>query len=1257
MEKSGQLLLSRRRFLKALASSSLLAVLAKSSFRAFGLSEVKQYRLGEIGGLDLEATVEKRAICTYCSVGCGMIYYVKGNKPVFVEGDPDSPLNKGKLCVKGVASLYLFGDKNPLRLRKPLIRVSPKPPYEEILKTKDAYALYELIKRYRPAWREVSWEEALNYIAQKWREILEETKSEGQVKVYHPYDGKVCDSRKGCYFYDGNKYPIIIMAGAKLLNEEAYLIRKISMLLGSNNIDHDARRCHSSTVGGLAATFGFGAQTQSFPDTGYISVYLILGGNPAEAHPVSMQPVIEAQQRGTLKLVVVDPKFGRTASKADVFAFHRPGTDVAVLYYLLHYAFYERNPPIDSLDTFKEYMQRLNIDWEELKYFKELVKRYTAEEVSRITGIQVAKLKEIARLFVENSGVTTGFKRFASIEWAMGLTQHTTGVQNIRAAAIVQLALGNMGFPGGGVNPYRGHNNVQGTTDMCILAHVFPGYIKIPSSSKQIRAYQEWKLKGFPDAFNWRPSKKTCEALGLKCVECDENEDNCKLVINSTALLWSWWFMNWRKFELAMGIFVGTEPEDRPWDPDSIVISDLPFFVGYNEVNWAFKGVFVDNVLKGALLIAENIAVSDPNLRVAWAALSKMKLVVVVDVFETETAWFADVLLPGAIQYEKEGSITNSNRWLQWTERVVMPPGQAKPDLWIMKKLYDYLRKAGVVRLPSEYAGKSVERVVVKHPDTGQLIEIYRRPIKPAMDYSNPANPWPDYKEVDPELVYREIDVAVDLYNGMHDWVHMYPLAKRRIASPRRPSEIDGELDSGSLIHPGAKAPLRLWKNWGWCWPKNVRILYNLWTLEKTFGMSKTWKFEKGVWAVGPELDGATITITGETGEMLDAKTGKWRPAFVPGHNFYLGKFYKRAWTCINEKCETRTIADLYTGVSDPTAFIKEAKTVGKIVVLTSNGYKIVSARDLGIKYPVLESIYYDPELAKLAKASFKKPYFKGVKRVDGRVVKYVDWRDWMRVHDSFIREFKACVAGNGLAYRKCIVDMITRYGEWFAARGPDGSIWAFSLDYPMHYEPAETPDVDLATDYPSIAWRKPDNRLFIMPPSHFPELAREVALTIDELRREMPADAMPVIITTNRLEEHWHTGALSRNIPLLAEAVPEPFAEIPEELARKLGIKSGDIVEVGTVRAKIYLRAYVTKRMPKLIINDKPHYVINIPWHWGFAGMHNSPASANLLTPDVGDVKTMIQESKVMIGWVKKASPAKYVYQREPPHPPYYSF
>jgi len=163
------------------------------------------------------------------------------------------------------------------------------------------------------------------------------------------------------------------------------------------------------------------------------------------------------------------------------------------------------------------------------------------------------------------------------------------------------------------------------------------------------------------------------------------------------------------------------------------------------------------------------------------------------------------------------------------------------------------------------------------------------------------------------------------------------------------------------------------------------------------------------------------------------------------------------------------------------------------------------------------------------------------------------------------------------------------------------------------------------------------------------PELYKAVVATYEELKKYAPEDAEIAVITENRLEEHFHTGIMTRNVPYLAETLPEPFAEIPVELAKKLGVKSGDIVELGNNRNRVYVRALVTHRMPKLRIGSKEVYVVNVPWNWGWSGAHNSFDVANTISILVMDIVTTMQETKAFLAWVKKASPDKYTYQAKP--------
>jgi formate dehydrogenase major subunit len=1165
--------LSRRGFLK-IVGITVPSVVAIKPAQALGMPLEKHYEFGEVGGKgDVLYAKEIRTICTYCAVGCGVIAYVRGDKVLHLEGDPDNPLNKGRLCSKGKAGLQLFSEYNENRLKKPLMRTGPKPPADKILGSKSVEELENLLRQYPPNWKEVTWGEAFRVITDRLERIVDEHRANTGYPV-----------RAGpAYYYDGKKFPVAWLGSAKFPNEEAYLAKKLMSIMGSYNIDHQARKCHSTTVAGLAGTFGFGAQTQSFPDLQYPSVFLVFGGNPAENHPVSFYHVSKGMRERGLKLLVADPRFNRSGAMAEIYLPFRSGSDIAFIYYIAHYALFERSPAVDGLPEFGEYMGRLNINRADLDEFKQVIKEYDAATVSKITGTPQDKLRRMAEIFVENSGVTTGFKKFSTIQWAMGVTQHSCGTQIVRSIALVQLLLGNMGYPGGGVNPFRGHCNVQGATDVCVLSHILPGYIKQPSKEIWIRAYQDWKNQGFPDAWNWE-IPEWAKAFGVKPTEKDK--------VSSSKILWSWWFHGWRRFELTWGIFVGTDPEDDP--EKGTVISDLPFGAGYTEVT-IWQGMY-DKVIRALFVMGENIAVSSPDERLYWATLSDLDLLVVGEIFETETAYFADVLLPAAISYEKEGSKTNSNRWFQWQDRIIYPPGEAKPDLWMMQELYDHLRDHGVIKLPSEYAEKRKEKVIIKNPVTGEFVTLYERRIEPFMNYRSPQRAEEDYREIDPVKVYKELDLAVDLYYGQYDWVANKVLAKRRDPRPRTPGMIDGELD----------AQCTLYKSWGWSWPKNVRILYSRDAMKHLLEESKYVTLDTSY------VVGGTFKVTGETGELRDAKNGKWRPAFFPGHSFSIGKLHKRKWS---------GMTDVFTGYNPWTG-----EFIGKFVSFLPDGsFKIETADELGVRYPAAESFYYDPEVVALGKANFKKLYFKGVKKVGGKEIKYVSPKEWQPAYANLRSELKDLFATKTV--KDVVPEMISKYGVWYACRA-NGNILGYDFRYPIHTEPAESLDKDLIASYPPLAWTKAENLRTLK------DFGGELQLSPDEMKLD---GAVPVVLTTFRLTEHFHTGAMTRNLSWLLELVPEMYAEIPEDLARQLGIKGGDYIRVGNNRAEIKVRAMVTKRAQKLLVNDKETFVVGMPWHWGFKGGGATFSVANLLTPPIGDVTTTMQESKVFIGYVKK--------------------
>ncbi|MCG6871795.1 MAG: molybdopterin-dependent oxidoreductase, partial [Gammaproteobacteria bacterium] len=334
-----------------------------------------------------------RSVCTHCSVGCGVLAEVQNGVWTGQEPDFDSPLNLGGHCAKG-ASVREHGIGEH-RLRYPMKLVGGK-------------------------WKRISWDDAINEIGDKMLEIRKES---GPDSVYW-------------------------MGSAKHSNEQAYLFRKFYALWGSNNGDHQARICHSTTVAGVANTWGYGAMTNSYNDMHNSKAMFFIGSNAAEAHPVAMQHILRAKENGS-KMIVADPRFTRTAAHADHFVRFRPGTDVPLIWGMLWHIF--ENGWED-----KEYIaQRV---WG-LDRVREEVAKWTPAEVERVTGTPEADVKHAAQLMAEN--------RPGTIVWCMGGTQHHSGNNNTRAYCILQLALGNVGVQGGGANIFRGHDNVQGATDFC----------------------------------------------------------------------------------------------------------------------------------------------------------------------------------------------------------------------------------------------------------------------------------------------------------------------------------------------------------------------------------------------------------------------------------------------------------------------------------------------------------------------------------------------------------------------------------------------------------------------------------------------------------------------------------------------------------------------------------------------------------------------------------------------------------------------
>jgi formate dehydrogenase major subunit len=575
-----------------------------------------QLPFGMIGEAQAEAIpgqgkVEmKRSVCTHCSVGCAVDAVVQNGVWVGQESVFDSPINLGSHCAKGAAVRDHGITHDSRRLKYPMKLVNGK-------------------------YQRISWDEALDGITRKMFAIRKESGPDA------------------AYFIGSSKHG----------NEQAMLLRKFVSLWGTNNCDHQARICHSTTVAGVSNTFGYGAMTNSYNDEHNSKAMLFLGSNAAEAHPVSMLHTLHAKEQGA-KIIVVDPRFTRTAAKADYFYRIRSGTDIAFVYGMLHHIFAN--------------------GWEDKAFIASRVygmdevraeaAKWTPQAVQEVTGIAEADVRTVAELMAKN--------RPSTIIWAMGQTQHTTGNAFVRASCILQLALGNIGVSGGGTNIYRGHDNVQGATDVGPNADSLPAYYGLVEGS------------------------------------------------------WRHWAGVWNiDYEWLKGRYASQSLMEKPGIPVSrwfdAVLEDASHIDQPSNVRATFYWGHAPNSQTRGLEMKP--------------AMDKLDLLVVIDPFPSVTAVMAAMpkdpsakyelnpnrevyLLPSTTQFESEGSCTASNRSLQWRERVIEPLFDSRSDQAIM---YAFAQKWGFVdQFLGRKDGKQNLRVVkVKNYEEPFLEDVLRNEI------------------------------------------------------------------------------------------------------------------------------------------------------------------------------------------------------------------------------------------------------------------------------------------------------------------------------------------------------------------------------------------------------------------------------------------------------------------------------------------------------------------------------------------------
>ncbi|MEK6527673.1 MAG: formate dehydrogenase subunit alpha [Nitrospirota bacterium] len=492
-------------------------------------------------------------ICPYCGCGCGLYLHVDKGAVIGVSPSRSHPVNRGSLCVKGW-NCHEFV-QHPDRLTKPLIRITSKKrsTFNVQRSTKDS----KLIPRPSSLFREASWDEALNYIARNLTRIKNTSGPDS----------------------------IGILSSAKCTNEENYLMMKFARaVIGTNNIDHCARLCHSSTLGGLAKAFGSGAMTNSISEIKDAKVLFVIGSNTTEQHPMIGMHMLDAVNRGAL-LIVADPRSNMISEFAHVHLKHKSGTDVALLNSIMNVIINEGLVDIAFVKRRTEKFDK----------FEKVVRRYPPDIGEAITGVSADDIRKVARMYAaENRSM---------LFFSMGITQHITGVDNVRACANLTMLTAHVGHAMAGLNPLRGQNNVQGACDMGAIPEVYTGYQSVQDASARKKFESAWRMV--------LPRKS-----GLTLVE----------MLNAV----------------------------------------------------------LKNKLKAMYIMGENPVISDPDASHTVEALKKLKFLVVQDIFMSETAELAHVVLPAASFAEKEGTFTNTERRVQKIRKAVEPAGEAMPDWQII---------------------------------------------------------------------------------------------------------------------------------------------------------------------------------------------------------------------------------------------------------------------------------------------------------------------------------------------------------------------------------------------------------------------------------------------------------------------------------------------------------------------------------------------------------------------------------------------
>jgi formate dehydrogenase major subunit len=591
-------------------------------------------------------------VCPYCGVGCKFLLLVEEGQAIGLDYMSDHFVSGGRLCAKGNAALEILS--HPDRLRHPMTKTDG-------------------------GWEHISWNEALDMVAEKLLSIAHSQSAD----------------------------TLGFLASAKCTNEENYLFQKLARLLGTNNVDHCARLCHSPTVVGLARALGSGAMTNPLPDLVNSDCIFIIGANPAANHAPALHWIWQAKDRGA-DVIVADPRRTPTAWMADEFLQLRSGSDVALLNAMAYVIISEGLADSEFIKNRTEGYGTL----------RQAVMDYPPQKAADITGIPVAQILDASRRLARADA--------ASIVYCMGITQHTVGSDNVAACANLALLTGNVGKPGAGVMPLRGQNNVQGACDMGALPQFLPGYLPVIDKGLRSRVAEMWQTDSLP------------AEPGLTVVEM--------MKAAGQGLIKAMWIM------------------------------------GEDPVN------------------------SDPNASEVKEALSALEFLVVQDIFLTETAKMADLVLPAAAWAEKSGTFTNTERRVQWFDQAVKSPGDGQPDLWIINQIGKRLGlelgehdASGVLgeinQIVAAYGGISRERAAAKdgihwpcpeagHPGT-PILHAERFSLPGGKAQFVPVTFLPPAESVSDNYPLILTTGRLALHYNSGSMTHRTALLMDRIASPR----------------------------------------------------------------------------------------------------------------------------------------------------------------------------------------------------------------------------------------------------------------------------------------------------------------------------------------------------------------------------------------------------------------------------------------------------------------------------------------